>query len=122
MVKAGARKRIENGRDTAICNVPWLPDVTNGYVRTLMHVQLQNSTVHNLMQEDGCNWDFDIIQDVFQDRDAELVKRIPLQLSDATDSWFWILDEKGDYKIKSGYRWLQWEMCTIEKWYWTNGR
>lgn len=84
-----------------------------------MPVQLQNSTVHNLMQEDVCRWDFDIIQDVFQDCDAELVKRIPLPLSAVTDSWFWILDEKGDYTVKSGYRWLQGELDNEDKWYWT---
>lgn len=119
MVKAGARKRIGDERDTAIWNVPWLPDATDGYVRTPMPVQLQNSTVHSLMQEEICMWDVDIIQDILQTRDADLVKRIPLPLEEVKHSWFWILDEKGEYTVKSGYRWLQGELDMEDKCFWT---
>ncbi|KAL8145163.1 hypothetical protein AgCh_003389 [Apium graveolens] len=52
--KAGARRRIGNGRDTAIWDIPWLPDVSDGYVKTPMPEQLHHGTVHDLMQEDIC--------------------------------------------------------------------
>ncbi|XP_074333675.1 putative ribonuclease H protein At1g65750 isoform X1 [Apium graveolens] len=118
VVKAGARRRIGNGRDTTIWDSPWLPDVSDGYVRTPMPEQLHHGMVHNLMQEDVCRWDFDIVQDVLQTRDVDLIKRIPLPLEEVTDSWFWILDEKGDYTVKSGYRWLQGELDMVDKGFW----
>ncbi|KAL1827804.1 hypothetical protein ACET3Z_006216 [Daucus carota] len=119
VIKAGARKRIGNGRDTCIWGVPWLPEVNNGYVMTPMPVQLQDSRIHSLMQDDGRRWDYDVINDIFQSRDAELIKHIPLPMKDTTDSWFWILDEKGEFTVKSGYRWLQGESEDVFKQYWT---
>lgn len=53
----------------------------------------------------------------FQNRDAELIKQIPLPINDTVDSWFWLLDEKGDYTFKSGYRWLQGEFEDANKHY-----
>ncbi|XP_074360939.1 uncharacterized protein LOC141701175 [Apium graveolens] len=50
--KAGARKRIGNGRDICVWGVPWLSEVNNGYVMTPMHVQLHDKTIYSLMQDD----------------------------------------------------------------------
>lgn len=118
VIKAGARKKIGNEKDTKVWGAPWLPDVTDGYVRTLMPEQLQDSTVNSLMQEEDCRWEFDVIQDIFQTRDAELIKQIPLPVKDTTDSWFWLFDEKGEYTVRSGYRWLQGELDDADKWFW----
>ncbi|XP_074346113.1 uncharacterized protein LOC141684875 [Apium graveolens] len=112
VVKVGARKRIGNGRDTRIWGDPWLPDIVDGYVRTPMHVQLQQSSVHGLIQEDACLWDFDIIQDIFQPRDFELIKQIPVPRNRATDSWFWLFDKKGEYTVKSKVTNFLWRFCT----------
>lgn len=61
------------------------------------------------MWEKLSKWDSDVIYDLFQSRDAGLIKQIPLPIQDKVDSWFWMLDEKGEYKVKSGYRWMQGE-------------
>lgn len=50
VLKAGTRRRIGNGKDTKILELPWLPDMENGYIRTIMPMQLQDSTVDNLME------------------------------------------------------------------------
>lgn len=104
VVKAGARRKIGDGRSTCVWGEPWLPDMTNGYVMTPMPVQLQESTVHSLMKMDERKWELDILHDSFQDRDTELIKQIPLSINETADSWYWILDEKGDFTVKSGYR------------------
>lgn len=36
-----------------------------------------------------------------------LIRKIPLPMRDRNDSWFWILDDKGCFTIKSCYRLLQ---------------
>lgn len=49
VIKAGTR-RIGNGKDTCVWDVPWLPDVNNGYIITPRPEQLHGVTVNNLMQ------------------------------------------------------------------------
>lgn len=66
VIKAGAQKRIGNGMDTYVWGASWLPDGNNGYVMTLMHGQLYDTTVYDLMQDEERGWDFDIIHDIFQ--------------------------------------------------------
>lgn len=39
-------------------------------------------------------------------------------MNNVKDSWFWLLDEKGDYTVKSGYRWLQGEFEDIDRRFW----
>ena len=52
-------------------------------------------------------WDIDVVNDICDNRDVELIKRIPLPLSDKVDSWFWLLEEEGKFTTRSCYRWLQ---------------
>lgn len=59
-----------------------------------------------------------MIADVFNRRDAELIKTVPLPLQENRDSWFWLLDDKGAFTVKSCYRWLQGECDTAYKWFW----
>lgn len=119
VIWAGARKKIGNGKDTCVWGVPWLPDEFNGHVITPMPMQLQDIKVSSLMQIDGSAWDLDAVRDIFHDRDVELIKKIPIPIRDITDSWFWLLDENGDYTVKSGYRWLQEEFVNGDKKFWT---
>lgn len=81
-----------------------MPDEINGHVITPMPIQLQDINVSSLMQIDGSAWDFDVVCDIFHARYVELIKKIPIPIRDTIDSWFWMLDEKGDYTVKSGYR------------------
>lgn len=50
-----------------------------------------------------------MIRDIGNDRDLELIKRIPILSTAIRDSWFWLKDEKGIFTVKSCYRWLQGE-------------
>lgn len=109
VIKAGARKRIGNGKDTYVWGVPWLPEINNGYVQITMPGQLRDITVSSLMHEEGRRCDSEVLHDIFQSRDVGLIKQIPIPLRDTTDTWSWILDEKGEFTVKSGYRWLQGE-------------
>ncbi|KAL8115005.1 hypothetical protein AgCh_021723 [Apium graveolens] len=111
LVKTGARRRVGNGENTLVWHDPWLPDVVNGYVRTTMYDQLSNAKVSNLMTDDGRNWDVEVIADLLETRDCELIMRIPLSMNISADSWYWLLEDKGDFTVKSCYRAMQGE-CT----------
>ena len=59
------------------------------------------------MECDGKFWDEDILNDLFSARDKDLILMVPLSTRDVEDSWFWQLERRGDYTVKSGYRLLQ---------------
>ncbi|KAH9752805.1 putative non-LTR reverse transcriptase [Citrus sinensis] len=51
-------------------------------------------------------WDFDAVDDIFNTRDRDLIRRIPLSSRVDTDNWFWLPDSKGLYSVRSCYRML----------------
>ena len=83
-----------------------------------MPEQLKNITVRSLMMQQENKWDDDILNDICNDRDAELIKRIPLPAFDKQDSWFWLFDDKGVFTVKSCYRKLQGEQNTSQGAFW----
>lgn len=108
-VKAGARRQIGNGEQTFVWAVPWLPDPDNGFISTGVHSNLHRARVSNLLVPGEKRWDVEVLQDIFETRDIDLIQRIPLPLEDRNDSWFWLLDDKGEFTVRSCYRWLQGE-------------
>ena len=59
------------------------------------------------MECDGKFWDEDILNDLFSSKDKDLILTVPLSTKDVEDRWFWQLERRGDYTVKSGYRLLQ---------------
>ena len=110
VVRAGARRKIGDGEDTMVWKVPWLPDDSHGFIATDEYPQLKNIKVSSLMSADK-RWDVDLLNDLFCDRDVDLITRIPIPLRDTRDSWYWLLVEKGEFTVRSSYRWLHGE-CT----------
>ena len=110
VVRAGARRKIGDGEDTMVWKVPWLPDDSHGFIATDEYPQLKNIKVSSLMSADK-SWDVDLLNDLFCDRDVDLITRIPIPLRDTRDSWYWLLVEKGEFTVRSSYRWLHGE-CT----------
>lgn len=65
---------------------------------------LENVQVANLMKESKADWDDDVLKDIFNDRDTDLIKSIPISKNVQQDSWFWILEQSGLFTVKSCYR------------------
>lgn len=114
VIQEGCRKRIGNGESTAVWEVPWLPCQENGYMSTYMPNELEGTRVVNFMDENKTGWDEEVLHDVCNERDTELIKRIPIPVSGREDSWFWLFEDKGCFSVKSCYRRLQGEQV------WTN--
>ena len=75
-------------------------------VETPRIVGLEQATVSLLISTETTKWDDDILNDIFNDRDKNLILKIPLSRSVKTDSWFWIWERRGYYTVKSGYCFL----------------
>lgn len=108
-VKAGARKKIGDDKETNVWNAQWLPDVVNEYLTSYMPDYLRDSKVQSLIDMEGSGWDVDVLRDICNARDMDLNMRIPILTNKCKDKWFWLLEENGQFSVRSCYRWLQGE-------------
>lgn len=118
VVKQGARKRIGNGETTRVWKIPWLPDPVNGYLTTVTNEQLQDIHVQNLFDETQKGWDVDILQDICNERDRNLILQIPIPTRSREDSWYWMLEDKGEFTVRSCYRKIQGEFECADGRFW----
>lgn len=79
---------VGNGEDTEVCTTPRLPCQQNGYITTIVPPQLQGMRVVNLMDEGHTRWDEEVLKDIFNDRDIQLIKQVPISAQIRQDSWF----------------------------------
>uniref|UniRef100_A0A803PEZ1 RNase H type-1 domain-containing protein n=1 Tax=Cannabis sativa TaxID=3483 RepID=A0A803PEZ1_CANSA len=52
-------------------------------------------------------WDVNVVNDLFEDRDKDLILSIPLNTIRIEDQWYWLHENSGCYSVKSSYKWLQ---------------
>lgn len=67
---------------------------------------LEGVSISSLMVTNESRWDMNLINDIFEVRDANLILSIPLQPT-TVDSWYWHKEKKGQYYVKSAYYLLQ---------------
>ncbi|KAM6589465.1 hypothetical protein CsatA_012070 [Cannabis sativa] len=106
LVKEGSRKSIGSGDNVSILLDPWLPDPSNPFVQS-DHPALRNQNVSSLFSVHSKSWDFDIINDLFDERDKNLVLSVQLSGSATDGKWCWHDEPNGFYTVKSAYRRLQ---------------
>ena len=85
---------------------------------TDMPAELESTMVVNLMTDNGKEWDEDVINDICNERDRELIKRIPIPSRSIQDSWFWLFEDTGCFTVKSCYRKLQGEQVCDHAAFW----
>ncbi|XP_074361975.1 uncharacterized protein LOC141702168 [Apium graveolens] len=107
LLKSECRRRIGNGEDTRIWQIPWFPSLQNGYLTIARYTELEQATVLSLITEDGSEWDGEILKDLFNELERELIQQIPILIRCKDDNWYWILEDRGDFSVKSGYKKLR---------------
>ncbi|XP_060960654.1 uncharacterized protein LOC133031222 [Cannabis sativa] len=106
VVRTGAIRTIGNGLTTNITSHPWIPHSSNKFVSS-SHPALHGHTVASLFAIDERRWDAEIINDLFNHRDATLILGIPLSPNVDTDVWSWTGERSGILSVKSAYNLLQ---------------
>lgn len=69
--------RLDTGDYISITEDPWLPNVENPFIQTV-HSAIQNEKVSSLMVTGENRWDEDLLNDIFEERDINLILSIPL--------------------------------------------
>ncbi|XP_060961840.1 uncharacterized protein LOC133032039 [Cannabis sativa] len=106
VVRLGAVRIIGNGETTRILSTPWLPDTRNRLV-TSTHPALLHNTVSSLFSLGTRTWDSEVVEDLFNNRDASLILGLLLSPNSDTDFWSWSGDQSGLFFVKTAYFLLQ---------------
>lgn len=72
--------------------------------------------VRDLIQDDGTEWNSEVISANFIPYEQDIIKQIPIIHPRYDDELMWMLDADGIYTVKSGYQALQrWKNTDIDK-------
>lgn len=93
LIKQGISCRVGDGQSLFIKDVPWLPDVADPFVQSNSEAFL-NQKVFSLMITGERQWDIELINDMFNERDANLILSIPLG-EEIEDNWYWRHEKMG---------------------------
>ncbi|KAM6556825.1 hypothetical protein CsatB_003844 [Cannabis sativa] len=85
---------------------PILPDPNNPYIIT-DHPALQFAKVNNIISMDGQDWDMDVLNDLFVERDKDLILKVPIKVGITSDHLCWSKEGSGEYSVSSAYELLQ---------------
>jgi ribonuclease HI len=104
LLKEGYRWRIGNGSLIPIWRTPWLRNEDNPTIVTPILNNENLSKVSDLIDvNQGC-WNRNRVSELFCDRDANEILKIPLVNLGKRDEIIWRFDKKGIYSVKSAYR------------------
>lgn len=66
--------------------------------------------VHGLLNENQTRWDMEVVSDLFNERIKQLIVQIPIPIREKNDSWYWMLENEGNFSVKSCYRKIRGEL------------
>ena len=95
---------VGDGSHILVFKNPWLHVEDNGMITKSLGERYNSVTIKELMMPGEQKWDKDLVSDLFNSRDRELILSIPFGVRKANDNWYWMVDDKGLYSIKSGYK------------------
>ena len=107
VIKRGATWRIGSGLSVNVWGENWLPTKHNPRTITPVVVGWEGAKVGDFIDQRQRIWKTDLVEAVFYDFEASIIKNIPLCRSIQDDVLIWPFTPDGNYTVKSGYRFLQ---------------
>ncbi|EEF39944.1 nucleic acid binding protein, putative [Ricinus communis] len=104
LICKGVQWKIGKGTEVSIGLHEWLLDASNGFIETNLPDELRLQPVCSLLKPGTCDWDQEILNDLFSERDKNLINSIVLSPTVGTDQLFWFKDPKGKFSVKDVYR------------------
>jgi hypothetical protein len=103
IVRRGLRWRLGNGDSINIRKQPWLRDSNQPFVTTSMIEGREGMKVAELIINNSSTWNHELIQQIFNVRDAHEIAKIPLNLTQQEDAPMWRFSKSGMYSVRSAY-------------------
>lgn len=112
VLKRGCRWRIGDGKSVGIWQDFWLPRQSTPQVLSPPLEFLSEARVEILIEESERKWNHGLIDGIFTEKEAKLIKSLPLSQTAPEDSIFWPHTNNRVYTSKSRYRVLKQEAST----------
>ncbi|CAN1164486.1 Putative ribonuclease H protein At1g65750 [Linum perenne] len=104
IVRRGMRWRIGDGKVDEVWGNPWIRSDDNFYVETPRDPELDGLKVCELFIPGTCEWDSEMIQELFCECDWRLIMQIPTHTTAGRDTRIWHFSRNGQYTVRSSYR------------------
>lgn len=112
VLKRGCRWRIGDGKSVGIWQDFWLPRQSTPQVLSPPLEFLSEARVEILIEESERKWNHGLIDGIFTEEEAKLIKSLPLSQTAPEDSIFWPHTNNRVYTSKSRYKVLKQEAST----------
>ncbi|CAN1779651.1 Putative ribonuclease H protein At1g65750 [Linum perenne] len=104
VIHRGSRWRLGTGSQVPVWGAQWLRDDSNLSLITERDESLEGLKVCDLLIPGLLEWDQEIIESLFEQRDAEEIVSVPLGVGGLADKLIWHYDQKGNYSVRSTHR------------------
>ena len=99
LLEGGCRWKIGDGRNIRVWGDSWLKDEGNFRVVTPLQDDLVDTYVHDLMIPNCKEWDKDLIEDMFVERDARAICDIFLSSIWSQECLLWHFNKNRHYSV-----------------------
>ena len=103
VIQTGASWKVGDGKKIRIWQVHWLPKKHPPHVSSYPLAEFENSTMDILIDPNRRQWNKEMIDGLFNTKEADLIKKIPLSYEASEDVLFWPHSSNGRYSCKTGY-------------------
>ena len=95
---------MENGASVGIWTDKWLPKPSTFKVITLPNITFELSRVNDLIDPLKCEWQTDVVRQVFLQPDVQSILGIPLSSCLPRDRLVWAYTPKGKFTVHRVYK------------------
>ncbi|KAK3198215.1 hypothetical protein Dsin_021630 [Dipteronia sinensis] len=101
------KARIGDGRSISVYKDQLLPRPPSFRIRPVR--RLPDQIVVSDLMEKSSRWSEPLLNDCFDEEEAEIILGIPISCSPLRDSWLWHFDMKGSFSVRSTYK-IAWNL------------
>ncbi|XP_075636851.1 uncharacterized protein LOC142609107 [Castanea sativa] len=107
IIQRGAIWRVGSGEKINIWQQLWLPRKHPTIPLICPLESFENHTVDSLIDPSTRTWNEQLVDGLFVEEDAMLIKKIPFSRNVAEDTLYWPYSTSGNYTCKFGYRFFK---------------
>ena len=105
LIAKGACYLIGDGTSVNAWLDPWIPWVQGFKPKPKDESIIQNLLMVSQLIDAGCrSWKINLLQELFDPTSVRAIIQIQIPMSPRLDKLIWVLDQKGNFSVKSAYR------------------
>jgi hypothetical protein len=103
VVKKDLRWKLGNGEKVYVWSQPWLKNEEHALIMTEVVAGKEDMKVAELINQDTRTWKHDLINQMFNTRDAQEIMKLSLNCVNNDDQPIWRCSKSNSYTVRSTY-------------------